>query len=175
MVAWLSLSLAPQGAMQFQLLLNKQDAMTQFDTLGPGSLSGALSDGTRVTYTETLTEDRTNLGGVFILQEAPRPGPERPWHFRPGGRAAAARKIHPDGNRYLILENGYRYDGSPGQADYRAIKYDAYGVLLPKAGCQRRGDRPRRHPPPRTCSAARNCAPLPSCNGAFLCHCWCLS
>src|SRR5450830_1831533 len=28
-----------------------------------------------------------------------------------------------DGNRYLILENGYRYDGSPGMADYRAIKY----------------------------------------------------
>ncbi|MNV70781.1 Lipopolysaccharide export system permease protein LptF [compost metagenome] len=31
-----------------------------------------------------------------------------------------------------MLENGYRYDGNPGQADYRAIKYDTYGVLLPK-------------------------------------------
>lgn len=42
------------------------------------------------------------------------------------------REVQADGNRYLILENGYRYDGNPGQADYRAIKYDTYGVLLPK-------------------------------------------
>ncbi|MCY4126223.1 MAG: LptF/LptG family permease, partial [Pseudomonas sp.] len=41
-------------------------------------------------------------------------------------------EIQADGNRYLVLENGYRYDGNPGQADYRAIKYDTYGVLLPK-------------------------------------------
>jgi lipopolysaccharide export system permease protein len=40
--------------------------------------------------------------------------------------------VQADGNRYLVLENGYRYDGNPGQADYRAIKYDTYGVLLPK-------------------------------------------
>ena len=32
-VAWLSLSLAPQGNNEFQLLLNKQDALTEFDTL----------------------------------------------------------------------------------------------------------------------------------------------
>lgn len=32
----------------------------------------------------------------------------------------------------MILDDGYRYDGNPGLADYRAIKYDTYGVLLPK-------------------------------------------
>ena len=67
-VAWLSLSLAPQGAMQFQLVLNKQDAMTEFDTLEPGRFQ-ALNDGSRVTYTETMTDDRANLGGVFISQK----------------------------------------------------------------------------------------------------------
>ena len=41
-------------------------------------------------------------------------------------------EIQDDGSRYLILENGYRYDGEPGEADYRAIQYDTYGVLLPK-------------------------------------------
>jgi lipopolysaccharide export system permease protein len=115
-VAWLSLSLAPQGANQFQLLLNKQDALTEFDTLEPGRFQ-ALRDGTRVTYTESLTDDRVNLGGVFISQK---------------NLGSDQKEIHSDGNRYLILHNGYRYDGSPGQADYRAIKYDTYGVLLPK-------------------------------------------
>jgi lipopolysaccharide export system permease protein len=68
LVAWLSLSLAPQGANQFQLLLNKQDALTEFDTLEPGRFQ-ALRDGTRVTYTESLTDDRINLSGVFISQK----------------------------------------------------------------------------------------------------------
>ncbi|MFY0731547.1 LPS export ABC transporter permease LptF [Pseudomonas sp. NFX15] len=129
-VAWLSLSLAPQGANQFQLLLNKQDALTEFDTLEPGRFQ-ALRDGTRVTYTERMSDDRVNLGGVFISQKnISSNNKDR------GISVLVAEKgrqeIRPDGNRYLILDNGYRYDGNPGQADYRAIKYDEYGVLLPK-------------------------------------------
>ncbi|MGF6161968.1 lipopolysaccharide export system permease protein [Pseudomonas sp. 2725] len=129
-VAWLSLSLAPQGANQFQLLLNKQDALTEFDTLEPGRFQ-ALRDGTRVTYTESMSDDRVNLGGVFISQKnISSNNKDR------GISVLVAEKgrqeIRLDGNRYLILDNGYRYDGSPGQADYRAIKYDEYGVLLPK-------------------------------------------
>ena len=130
MVAWLSMSLAPQGAMQFQLLLNKQDAMTEFDTLEPGRFQ-ALSDGTRVTYTETLTDDRINLGGVFISQKNISSA-QKDRGISVLVAEKGRQEIRPDGNRYLILDNGYRYDGNPGQADYRSIKYDEYGVLLPK-------------------------------------------
>ncbi|AZE87793.1 MULTISPECIES: LPS export ABC transporter permease LptF [Pseudomonas fluorescens group] len=129
-VAWLSLSLAPQGAMQFQLLLNKQDAMTEFDTLEPGRFQ-ALNDGTRVTYTEEMTEDRSNLSGVFISQKnLGKDQKDRGISIlvADGGR----QEVRADGSRYLILDNGYRYDGSPGLADYRVIKYDSYGVMLPK-------------------------------------------
>ena len=129
-VAWLSLSLAPQGANQFQLLLNKQDALTEFDTLEPGRFQ-ALRDGTRVTYTEQLSDDRINLGGVFISQKnVSSEKKDRGISILVAEKGR--QEIRPDGNRYLILDNGYRYDGNPGQADYRAIKYDEYGVLLPK-------------------------------------------
>jgi lipopolysaccharide export system permease protein len=131
-VAWLSLSLAPQGATQFQLLLNKQDALTEFDTLEPGRFQ-ALNDGSRVTYTEELTNDRTNLWEACS-------SPRKAWvrtpktvAFRCWWPKRAARKCVPDGSRWLILDNGYRYDGNPGLADYRAIKYDTYGVLLAQA------------------------------------------
>jgi lipopolysaccharide export system permease protein len=130
-VAWLSLSLAPQGANQFQLLLNKQDAMTEFDTLVPGRFQ-SLSDGTRVTYTEQLSDDRANLGGVFISQKNTSTDKSKDRGISVLVAEKGRQEIQADGNRYLILENGYRYDGKPGQADYRAIKYDTYGVLLPK-------------------------------------------
>jgi len=130
LVAWLSLSLAPQGANQFQLLLNKQDALTEFDTLEPGRFQ-ALRDGTRVTYTERMTDDRVNLGGVFISQKNISSN-NKDRGISVLVAETGRQEIRPDGNRYLILDNGYRYDGNPGQADYRAIKYDEYGVLLPK-------------------------------------------
>lgn len=131
LVAWLSLSLAPQGVAQVAQIINQQDALTEFDTLVPGRFQN-LRDGTRVTYTEELSEDRGQLGGVFISEKriSKEEGKDR------GISVLVAEKgrqeLSADGNRYLILENGYRYDGNPGQADYRAIKYDTYGVLLPK-------------------------------------------
>jgi lipopolysaccharide export system permease protein len=131
LVAWLSLSLAPQGANQFQLLLNKQDAMTEFDTLVPGRFQ-SLADGTRVTYTERLSDDRSNLGGVFISQKNTSADKSKDRGITVLVAEKGRQEIQADGNRYLILDNGYRYDGNPGQADYRAIKYDTYGVLLPK-------------------------------------------
>lgn len=130
LVAWLSLSLAPQGANQFQLLLNKQDAMTEFDTLVPGRFQ-ALRDGTRVTYTEQMSDDRINLGGVFISEKR-LSADQKDRGISVLVAEKGRQEIKEDGNRYLILDNGYRYDGNPGLADYRAIKYDTYGVLLPK-------------------------------------------
>jgi len=131
LVGWLSLGLAPQGVAEVDRILNEQDSLTEFDTLVPGRFQ-TLRDGTRVTYTRELTDDRTELAGVFIsetnLSEAT--GEKRGLSVLVAERGR--QEIQPDGSRYLILENGYRYDGNPGQANYRAIQYDTYGVLLPK-------------------------------------------
>lgn len=131
LVAWLSLSLAPQGVMEQMRILNEQDALTELDTLVPGRFQ-SMKDGSRVTYTQQLSKERDELAGVFISEKR---------FSRQGGKErgitvlvaeSGRQEIQADGSRYLILQNGYRYDGNPGQADYRAIKYDTYGVLLPK-------------------------------------------
>ena len=127
-VAWLSMILVPYSAMQFQMLLNKQDVMTEFDTIEPGRFQ-ALNDGTRVTYTETMTIDRSKLEGVFIAQKNQGKN-----HKDRGVSILVAdsgrQEVRSDGKRYLVLENGYRYDGIPGFSDYRVIKYDTYAVIL---------------------------------------------
>ena len=130
LVAWLSLFLAPQGINQFALLLNKQDTLTEFDTLVPGRFQ-AMRDGTRVTYTEELSKDRGELAGIFISQkDLNSSNQERGISILVAEKGT--QNIQADGSRYLILHNGYRYDGNPGQANYRAIQYDTYGVMLPK-------------------------------------------
>jgi Predicted permeases len=131
LVAWLSFSLAPQGATQFSLLINKQDAMTEFDTLVPGRFQ-ALRDGTRITYTQEMTEDRSTLSGVFISEKRLSTDKSKDRGITVLVAEKGRQEVRPDGSRFLILENGYRYDGNPGQADYRAVKYDTYGAQLPK-------------------------------------------
>ncbi|GGJ92662.1 LPS export ABC transporter permease LptF [Pseudomonas matsuisoli] len=130
LVGWLAMGLTPQGISSVERILNEQDALTEFDTLVPGRFQ-SLRNGSRVTYTEELSQDRSELGNVFISEKR-----ESSSGKGEGIGVLVAEKgrqeIQPDGSRYLILENGYRYDGLPGQANYRVIRYDTYGVLLPR-------------------------------------------
>jgi len=130
-VGWLSLGLAPQGIAEVDRILNQQDSLTEFDTLVPGRFQ-TLRGGSRVTYTRELSADRSELGGVFISETNVSRQTGRESGLSVLVAESGRQEVQPDGSRYLILENGYRYDGNPGQADYRAIQYDTYGVLLPK-------------------------------------------
>lgn len=131
LVGWLSLGLAPQGIAEVDRILNQQDSLTEFDTLVPGRFQ-TLRGGSRVTYTRELSADRSELGGVFISETNVSRQTGKESGLSVLVAESGRQEIQPDGSRYLILENGYRYDGNPGQADYRAIQYDTYGVLLPK-------------------------------------------
>lgn len=131
LAGWLSLGLAPQGIEQMERILNQQSAMTELDTLVPGRFQ-SMKNGSRVTYTEALSEDRTALSGVFISEKQLSSDGNKERGISVLVAESGRQEIQPDGSRYLILENGYRYDGNPGQADYRAIRYETYGVLLPK-------------------------------------------
>ena len=128
-VALLSLWVAPAGVVKTQQLFNEQDAMTEFDTLAAGRFQSVGKDAQRVTYAGGLSDDRTELQQVFIAE---RSGSGTDANIgvliAEGGR----QQMNPDGSRYLVLNNGYRYDGTPGQADFRRIEYETYGVLLPK-------------------------------------------
>ncbi|QLF92437.1 LPS export ABC transporter permease LptF [Pseudomonas sp. ABC1] len=130
LVGWLSLGLTPQGIVEVDRILSQQESLTEFDTLVPGRFQ-ALRGGARVTYTRELSEDRSELAGVFISEtNLSQSGKSRGVSVLVAERGR--QEVQPDGSRYLILENGHRYDGNPGQADYRAIEYETYGVLLPK-------------------------------------------
>ena len=130
--AWLSFFLTPQGVQNVAQILNQQDALTEFDTLVPGRFQ-SMRNGSRVTYTQDLSSDRDELHNVFISEKREV---RKPTDKESGITVLVAKtgrqEIQEDGSRYLILTDGYRYDGTPGDADYRVIKYQTYGVLLPK-------------------------------------------
>ena len=132
LVAWLALGLTPKGFEAVERIFNQQDTLTEFDTLVPGRFQ-KMRGGERVTYVESLSEDRSQLGGVFISEKRRSADGSKERNITVLVAESGRQEIQPDGSRYLILENGYRYDGNPGAADYRVTRYDVHGVLLPKA------------------------------------------
>lgn len=39
-------------------------------------------------------------------------------------------EMQPHGERFIVLEKGHRYDGAPGQADYRVMEFQRYGMRI---------------------------------------------
>ncbi|MFD1261279.1 LPS export ABC transporter permease LptF [Entomomonas asaccharolytica] len=136
-VIWLCFSLGPAGMNKFRELVKTQDSMTEFSTLIPGHFqSFEKSDGNtktyRVTYTESMSNDKKHLNNIFISQMDTKKDSNDHTTINVLSAKTGQIEIQPDNSRYLILKDGYRYDGNPGQADYRVTEYKIYGILLPK-------------------------------------------
>jgi lipopolysaccharide export system permease protein len=77
----------------------------------------------RVFYVESLTDDNTEVRNVFVSQfDAQRE------------LIVVSQKgqieVMPNGDRYLVLEKGRRYDGEPGSSSLRLMEFERYGLLL---------------------------------------------
>jgi lipopolysaccharide export system permease protein len=119
----------PIGERQVQVLLQEQKNLTEFDTLVPGRFQ-SLSSGRRVTYTEEIN-DKGELTEIFI-NEYLDPAV-------PSARASATviatsgrTEVDIEGRRFLVLNNGQRYEGKPGDPGYQIIEYKEYGQLVEK-------------------------------------------
>ena len=129
LTAAIALWIKPMGERQVQALLQGQKNLTEFDTLVPGRFQ-ALSSGRRVTYTEEITDDG-ELSEIFIneYRDPALPIPR-------GSATVVAESGHTEvdeqGRRYLVLSNGHRYQGKPGEAGYQIIVYEEYGQLVEK-------------------------------------------
>jgi lipopolysaccharide export system permease protein len=81
-------------------------------------------NGKIVFYIEKLSKDQKHMENVFIQSSR---------HNTQGVLSAASgyRTISEEnGQQYLILENGYRYEGSPGEAEFKIVKFERHGVRI---------------------------------------------
>jgi lipopolysaccharide export system permease protein len=93
--------------------------------LAPGRFQD-FSSGGRVTYTEGLSEDKRQLQGVFIAEYA-----EDGKGLTIITAESGSQLVDPDtGSRFLILEDGGRFEGAAGELDYTTIDFEAYGLKI---------------------------------------------
>lgn len=124
-VGAMSLYVSPWGMKQVEGIFNEQRQATEFEMLLPGRFQ-EFGSGGRVTYTETLSDDKRELRGVFIAE--PNKGGEGITIFT--AKSGAQLVDSKTGSRFLILKDGGRFDGAPGQLDYNITDFEAYGLKI---------------------------------------------
>lgn len=81
-------------------------------------------DGDWTFYSQQLNEDKTHMENIFI--EIHRD--EKPLIFRAErGRFDIESET---GDKYLVLEDGYRYEGNAGDLDFRITEYATHSMLI---------------------------------------------
>ncbi len=82
-----------------------------------------LANGDAVFYAERLSDDGKYMENVFIQSQ-------RDASLNLMVAARGYQRDSPEGRRYLVLQDGYRYEGEPGRADFRIIGYREYEMLI---------------------------------------------
>lgn len=124
LVAGISLYAGPWAEEQSSQIL---DALkTDADTRGVAEgRFRELRDGKLVFYVERLSEDGRTMEKVFVETQGKEGirnvlSAERGYYF----------VEESTGDRYLILQNGYRYEGRPGDAQFKIIQFNEHGLLI---------------------------------------------
>jgi lipopolysaccharide export system permease protein len=123
LVAVLSWYLVPRTAQQGYQLRAQAEQNVDVDALAPGRFH-QLCNGRWLVFAQRAGREAGTLEAVFVHVRHP----ERPQVLV----AESARVEQPGaaGDKYLVLRNGQRYDGVPGQADYRRLDYEEYAVKI---------------------------------------------
>ncbi len=138
LVGWLSLDVGPTGLRKAEALLTAQKERGELDDMAATHFY-TLQGGKAVTYAEEVS-DEGEMRDVFLAENNPDAAEGRQLVLVVAEKGRQHRS-DPDKPGYLVLENGYRIQGVPGQADYQITQFEEYGQRLSKPKKQRRRDK----------------------------------
>ncbi|OIR03900.1 lipopolysaccharide export system permease protein LptF [mine drainage metagenome] len=122
LIGALSLFLSPWALSKSAEFQQQMESRNDVSRVSPGAFKeSAQAD--RVFFVEQIAGDHGRVKNVFISSMQ---------HGRLGVMAASSGRLErmPNGDRFLVLENGRRYEGTPGQADYRVMQFERYAVRI---------------------------------------------
>lgn len=115
---------------QQQIRDSGEMTMHLIQTLVPGRFE-VSKDGSRVMYAETMSRDHERAGSVFTAQAKNNPhNPSQPlWNLVVGEEGYQVSDKNGEGS-FFVITNGYRYEGVPGQSDYKVVQFKKYAVRI---------------------------------------------
>lgn len=124
-VAVFSFWLSPAGALMTEKTLAEQRNRSEFESLQEGRFQ-AIGQGKIMTYVGNVSDDNQRLEQVFVAQRESDTASSIV--VAKTGEQAFMEEY---GQRYLILHNGYRYEGRPGTREFKVTQFGEWGRYLP--------------------------------------------
>ena len=131
-VALLSLVLSPLGAHNSNAIFDQQENRSELESLTPGRFQKNKVSA-RVTYTENISEEGV-LDLVFVADRNKSTNRLQVTLAEKGSTVTDLEREQ----RFLVLEEGYRYEGIPGQADYVELAFSEYGTEIERKNAEMR-------------------------------------
>jgi lipopolysaccharide export system permease protein len=121
-IAALSLFLSPWALTKSAEFRQHMDQRDDVSRVSPGAFQES-AQAERVFFVEGQIGEEGRVRNVFISSRQ---------NGRLGVVAAAEghTEVAANGDRFLVLENGRRYEGTPGSADYRVMEFERYGFRV---------------------------------------------
>lgn len=121
-IAVLSIFLSPWALTKSSEYRQRMDQRDDVSRVSPGAFQES-NQAERVFFVEGISGDQGRVKNVFV--SAVQQG-------RLGVVVAAEghTETMPNGDRFLVLDRGRRYEGTPGTADYRVMEFERYGVRI---------------------------------------------
>jgi lipopolysaccharide export system permease protein len=120
LIGFLSLYLAPIAASNLEIYLEKQQQESEFSFITPGRFNALGKNGSKVSYSETLSSDRKQMQNVFMADG-------NTLILAKSGSQYVSTKT---GSRFLALQQGKRFSGVPGEAEFEAMTFTEYSVKI---------------------------------------------
>ena len=127
-ITWLMVWASPVIAYERAKLLQTTGIQTLIQTISPGRFR-TISGGQLVFYVEAMNRDHTQAKNMFLAKLVENVG-KHEWDVLWADKASVTTDLssHED---YIILENGRKYQGNPGDADYQLAQFEASKIRLP--------------------------------------------
>ncbi len=126
LVSLLSLYVSPWAITKSDELKARAQAASEITGLTPGRFKESRR-GDRVIYVEHIAPDRLSMSNVFVQSR------EQGKLGIVSAERAMQTVDQESGDRFIVLENGQRYEGTPGSVEYKVVRYARYAVRINEA------------------------------------------
>ena len=130
-IALLSFFISPWAARMSEQYRSRVDARDDVSRVDPGAFGESRSRD-RVFFVESIAGDKSSVQNVFVNSVQ---------HQRTGVMVSArgVTETAPNGDSFLLLLAGRRYEGTPGEAGFRLMEFERYATRMET----REGDEPQ--------------------------------
>lgn len=131
----MSLYVSPSVSAYGNHILKEAELRADLTAMGAGRFN-EIKKGRMTFYAEQLSEDKLQMEKLFIYASDRASDDAEPQVLT--ARSAYRMRDSDTGDDFLVLVDGFSFEGQPGSASYRMMKFERYGVRIetPKVGKQ---------------------------------------